>query len=94
MRRRRPRYALSAIKAAFAEPSRINRIMTAAEGAEDINFDEQAVVDVIASLTPGDFDKSMLSKINPNLWQDVYKPLVRGREIYLKFTLDARALYF
>jgi motility quorum-sensing regulator/GCU-specific mRNA interferase toxin len=89
-KRRQPRYPLKTIKAAFSEPARMNRTMTAANGAEDIGMDEPAVVDVIVSLTSRDFDKSMPSDIDPAVWQDVYKPTVKGRELYVKFTLDAR----
>jgi motility quorum-sensing regulator/GCU-specific mRNA interferase toxin len=64
--------------------------MTAADGAYDLAVDDQAVVDVIARLTTADFDKSMPSEINPAIWQDVYKPIVGGRELYVKFTLDAQ----
>jgi len=64
--------------------------MTAAEGAEDLGMDEQAVVDVIAGLTAQDFDKSMQSDRDPTIRQDVYKPAVDGRELYVKFTLDAQ----
>jgi len=64
--------------------------MTAAEGADDLGMDEQAVVDVIAALTATDFDKSMPSEINPAIWQDVYKPVIASRELYVKFTRDAR----
>jgi motility quorum-sensing regulator/GCU-specific mRNA interferase toxin len=53
-------------------------------------MDDQAVVDVVAGLTIRDFDKSMRSEINPAIWQDVYKPIVDGRELYVKFTLDTR----
>lgn len=68
----------------------MNRTMTAADVAEQLGMDEQAVVDVIASLTRRDFDKSMPSDINPAIWQDVYKPVVEGRELYVKFTLDTQ----
>jgi cytochrome c556 len=37
-----------------------------------------------------DFEKSMPSEADPAIWQDVYKPIVGGRELYAKFTLDAR----
>jgi motility quorum-sensing regulator / GCU-specific mRNA interferase toxin len=90
-RRRKAQHSLNKVKAAFADPSRLNRTMTATEGAEDLGMDEQAVVDVISGLTPGDFDKSMRSTIGPANWQDVYKPIVDGRELYVKFTLDARS---
>jgi motility quorum-sensing regulator/GCU-specific mRNA interferase toxin len=32
----------------------------------------------------------MPSDINPAIWQDVYRPIVEGRELYVKFTLDAQ----
>jgi Motility quorum-sensing regulator, toxin of MqsA len=57
LRRRRPRYPLGTVKTAFADPARINRTMSAAEGAEQLGMDEQAVVDVVAGLTAQDFDK-------------------------------------
>jgi hypothetical protein len=89
-RRRQARYPLKAIKAAFSDLTRMNRTMAAANGAEDLGMDEQAVVDVVAGLTGRDFDKSMPSDISPAIWQDVYKPIIDGRELYVKFTLDTR----
>jgi motility quorum-sensing regulator/GCU-specific mRNA interferase toxin len=68
----------------------MNRTMTAADGAEELGMDERAVADVIASFTARDFDKSMPSDANSAIWQDVYKPVVAGRELYVKFTLDTR----
>ena len=65
--------------------------MTATEGAEDLGMDEQAVVDVIAQLTANDFCKSMPSDRDPAVWQDVYKPLVGDRELYVKFSLDSQS---
>jgi hypothetical protein len=32
----------------------------------------------------------MASEIDPTIWQDVYKPVISGRELYVKFTLDGR----
>ena len=90
MRRQRPRYPLGQIKAAFADAARLNRTMSAAEGAEALGLDEEAVVDVIARLTAQDFDKSMPSDLDPAIRQDVYKPHVDGRELYVKFTRDAQ----
>ncbi|PPQ40797.1 type II toxin-antitoxin system MqsR family toxin [Rhodopila globiformis] len=89
-RGRRPHYPLSAIKAAFSDPRRLNRTMTAANGADDLGLDEQAVVDVVAALSARDFDKSMPSEVDPAVWQDVYKPVVAGQELYARFTLDTR----
>jgi motility quorum-sensing regulator/GCU-specific mRNA interferase toxin len=68
----------------------MNRTMTATLGADDLGISEQAVVGVIAGLTARDFDKSMRSDINPTIWQDVYKPVFEGRELYVKVTLDTQ----
>ena len=88
--RGRPHHLLSEVKAAFGDAARLNRTMSAAEGADALEMDEYAVVDVIAGLTARDFDKSMPSEINAAIWQDVYKPVRAGRTIYVKFTRDAR----
>jgi hypothetical protein len=32
----------------------------------------------------------MPSDLNPTIWQDVYKPVIKARELYVKFTLDAQ----
>jgi motility quorum-sensing regulator / GCU-specific mRNA interferase toxin len=72
------------------DEARLNRTMSAASGADDLGMDEYAVVDVIAGLTGQDFDKSMPSKTDATVWQDVYKPLIAGRQLYVKFTRDAR----
>jgi hypothetical protein len=32
----------------------------------------------------------MPSDINPAIWQDVYKPIIEGSELYVKFTLDTQ----
>jgi MqsR (Motility quorum-sensing regulator) toxin of toxin-antitoxin system len=64
--------------------------MTAAEGAEDLGMDEQAVAAIIGGLTMQDFDKSMPSNLDRAIRQDVYKPTVGGRELYVKFTRDAQ----
>lgn len=88
VRGQRPRYPLEQVKAAFADAARLNRTMSAAEGAKALGMDEQAVVEVIARLTAQDFDKSMPSDFDPAIRQDVYKPVVDGRELYVKFTRD------
>lgn len=88
---RQPHYPLRTVKTAFSDAARMNRTMTAADGAVELGMDEQAVVNVIAGRTARDFDKSMPSEVNSAIWQDVYKPVIAGRELYVKFTLDTRA---
>ena len=90
MEQRRPHYALSGIKAAFVEPSRLNRTFASKQGADELGLDDQDVVAVILALTSDDFEKSMTSMADHRVWQDVYKPVHDDRTLYVKFTRDAR----
>ena len=89
MEKLRPHYPLTTIKAAFADPARLNRTNVSKQGADDLNMDDQAVVEAIQAITRPDFDKSMTSDQNSAVWQNVYKPSLGGTRLYVKFTLDA-----
>ncbi len=54
MKKGRPTYPLTAVKAAFADAARINRTMTALIGAEDLGIDEYMIVDIIRNLSESD----------------------------------------
>ena len=88
MEKRKPHYDLAKIKAAFADAASLNRTYSSKKGADDLNLDDMAVVAAIQGLSGSDFDKAMTSIADHRIWQDVYKPSVGGRELYLKFTLD------
>ena len=90
MEKRKPHYALDTIKAAFADAGSLNRSFVSKQGADELDMDDSAVVAVIQGLSQRDFDKSMTSLADHRVWQDVYKPRVGGRTIYVKFTLDAQ----
>jgi motility quorum-sensing regulator/GCU-specific mRNA interferase toxin len=94
MEKLKPTYALADIKAEFADPDHLNRTQKSQEGADDLGMDDNEVVAIIQALTLADFEKSMTSKANYKIWQDVYKPNVGGRKLYVKFTLDARSELF
>ena len=89
MEKRKPHYDLAKIKAAFAEAAHLNQTYSSKQGADDLDMDDLAVVAVIHGLSGSDFDKSMTSIADHRIWQDVYKPSVDGRGLYVKFTLDA-----
>ena len=57
-------------------------------------MDDNEVVAVIQALTLADFEKSMTSIADSKTWQDVYKPKAKGRQLYIKFTHDARKELF
>lgn len=94
MEKLKPHYALATVKAAFADASSLNRSFVSKQGADELDMDDAAVVAVIQALSNSDFDKSMTSIADHRVWQDVYKPSVAGRMIYVKFTLDARQALF
>lgn len=58
-------------------------------GADELGFDDEAVVKAIQALSPSNFDKSMTSHADATVWQDVYKPQHAGVLLYVKFTVDA-----
>ena len=90
----KPHYLLSAIKAAFADSAKLNRSYASKEGADALGMDDEAVVAAIQALRAKDFDKSMTSYANHQIWQDVYKPKVNGKQLYVKFTLDSMNALF
>jgi motility quorum-sensing regulator/GCU-specific mRNA interferase toxin len=94
MEKLKQHYALADVKAAFADPACLNRSFVSKQGADDLGMDDPEVVAVIQTLTLGDFEKSITSQADHKIWQDVYKPNVAGRTLYVKFTLDAQAALF
>lgn len=49
---------------------------------------------VVQGLTAMDFDKSMTTFANHKVWQDVYKPVWKGVDLYVKFQRDDNGYYF
>ncbi len=94
MEKRRPHYLLSDIKAGFADPAKLNRSYDSKQGADALKMDDEAVVAAIQALRTADFDKSMTSYANHQVWQDVYKPKVNGKRLYVKLTLDSMNALF
>jgi motility quorum-sensing regulator / GCU-specific mRNA interferase toxin len=90
MEKLKPHYVLADIKTAFSDVTRLNRSFVSKQGADELGMDDEAVVAVIQGLSQRDFDKSMTSVADHRVWQDVYKPRVGGRTLYVKFTVDAR----
>jgi motility quorum-sensing regulator / GCU-specific mRNA interferase toxin len=88
MEKRKPHFLLRDIKAAFADPAKLNRSFASRQGAGGLGMDDQAVVNAIQALTTADFDKSMTSYANSQIWQDVLQTHGRQdpalREIYAR----------
>ena len=86
---RKTQAALCAHEDQGSDPAKLNRTYTSKQGADELKMDDEAVVAVIRALESADFEKSMTSHISNQIWQDVYKPAVAGKTLYVKFTVDA-----
>jgi motility quorum-sensing regulator/GCU-specific mRNA interferase toxin len=80
---------LGKLQNCVCQPEHPQRSFVSKQGADELGMDDEAVVAIIQGLTSADFEKSMTSMADHRVWQDVYKPSVGGRTIYVKFTLDA-----
>ncbi len=60
---------------------------SAVAGGELVGFDSAAIIDVVMTLTPADFYKSMTTHADHKIWQDVYRPTTSAGDVYLKLTV-------
>ena len=56
MEKRKPRYALADVKAAFADPATLNQLFVSKQGADALGMDDAAVVATIQALAAADFE--------------------------------------
>jgi motility quorum-sensing regulator/GCU-specific mRNA interferase toxin len=83
-----PTHDLQAIKAVFSNTTDLNVTGTALRGAFALGYGRQEIVDVIQTIEPQHFYKTMPSEKNPGLMQDVYRVPDGDLELYVKFTSD------
>jgi len=87
--KRKPHYDLEELKR-LVRQGRWTPTKTAEKGAVALGLSRAEIKDVVLSLRPGDFYKSMTSIYNHSLWQDVYKPRINlpdreeSLELYVK----------
>lgn len=88
MEKRTPHYKLTAIKKLIAAG---NAVATASATASARAAGVQSLVDmcdVILALEPGDFYKSMTTRADHRIWQDVYhSETAHGIRLYIKLTV-------
>ncbi|SRR6266545_2165140 len=81
-----PHCRLSVVKT-FIEAGKIRITASAAASGEQLGFDVAAIVGVVMALTPKDFYKSMTTHADHTIWQDVYRPMTKAGDVYLKLTV-------
>ena len=66
---------------------KVRSTFSALAGGATLGFDFDGMVKIIMELTPADFHKSMTTHADHRIWQDVYRPVTPGGEVYLKLTI-------
>ncbi len=66
---------------------KIRSTVSALAGGAALGFDFAGIVDMVMTLTPKDFYKSMTTHADHRIWQDVYRPKTHLGEVYLKLTV-------
>ncbi|OYU88884.1 MAG: hypothetical protein CFE29_15090 [Bradyrhizobiaceae bacterium PARB1] len=86
MDKRKPTYALAAIKAAMGRVDTLSMTSSALRDAVALGFDRNAVAQTIKTIDRTMFYKSMTTNADHKIWQDVYHvPAGDGQMLYVKF---------
>lgn len=86
MEKRTPHCKLVVVKGLLAD-GKVRSTFSALAGGAALNLDFAGIVDVVATLTPMDFYKSMTTHTDHRVWQDVYRPDTPTGRVYLKLTV-------
>jgi motility quorum-sensing regulator/GCU-specific mRNA interferase toxin len=79
-----PHCKLSVVKA-LVGAGKVRATVTA--GGAALGLDFEGMLGVVMALTPQDFHKSMTTRADHRIWQDVYRPRTEVGEVYLKLTV-------
>ncbi len=81
-----PHSKLSVAKS-LVKAGKVRTTHTARAGANELGLGLSEMLDVVLTLTPADFYKSMTTHVDHTIWQDVYRPRTQVGEVYLKLTV-------
>ena|SRR5215218_3292482 len=88
--RRTPTYDLEEVQRLAGQgPISCTVSRTAILAATDLRLAYEHVIEAVLLLKPLDFYKTMQSERIPGLWQDVYRSLYRGLDLYIKLQINA-----
>jgi motility quorum-sensing regulator / GCU-specific mRNA interferase toxin len=66
--------------------------LSALQGAAELGWGRDDIVDIVLGLGRSDFYKSMTTYADHRIWQDVYRPKTLAGEIYLKLTVTENVI--
>ena len=86
MNKNTPHCKLSAIQS-LVVAGKVRATLSALTGGAALGLSFIDIVEVILSLSPSDFYKSMTTYAGHRVWQDVYRPTTSAGAVYLKLTV-------
>jgi motility quorum-sensing regulator/GCU-specific mRNA interferase toxin len=87
MEKRKPHYSLKEVKTVVSDPNSHPFTATARSGGIALGLTPQEMRQVVLRLSPSDFVKSMTTKLDNKVWQDVYHGSTpSGDSVYIKIT--------
>ncbi len=86
MEKHTPHCKLESVKSLIAQ-GKLRKTASAVLGAATLGLGERDMRDVLMSLGPRDFYKSMTTHADHQVWQDVYLPVTRFGVLYIKLTV-------
>lgn len=90
----RPHYDLKEIQAQMQTVKAMRLTGSATTGILDLEMEPTDALAVVASLAVKDhFYKSMPTRRNHKVWQDVYHATWGNKELYIKFQLDEKGYF-
>ena len=87
MEKRKPHYNLEEVKTVVRDPNFYPFTASARRGGIALGLTPQEMREVVLSLSPSDFFKSMTTKLDNRVWQDVYYGTTPSDDsVYIKIT--------
>jgi motility quorum-sensing regulator/GCU-specific mRNA interferase toxin len=72
---------------ALVAAGKVRTTHSARSGATALGLALSDMLNVVMTLTPADFYKSMTTHADHTVWQDVYRPRTQAGDVYLKLTV-------
>lgn len=87
MEKRKPHYRLADIQVLVADSTKRVFTRTAIVGGRDMGLEESQMREVVCALSNRNLFKSMTTRFDPTIWQDVYHAMTPvGVMAYIKIT--------
>ncbi|OFZ70822.1 MAG: mRNA interferase MqsR [Betaproteobacteria bacterium RBG_16_58_11] len=86
MEKHTPHCKLTVVKS-LVKAGKVQATLSALAGGAAMGADLEAMIGIVSALFPSDFYKSMTTRADHKIWQDVYRPETPVGQVYLKLTV-------